>query len=144
MLQGRRLQVDVNDIALKLEDDRMELEQRLRLEVRHGIGLDGTPNAMLCYAMPCLQLQLTLHLFRPKRKRSGNSGVDFSTSHQPAMHLYRPLCSSQHTMNGDQGGRRDSPRGAFCVWPGDYHRLRRHLQQQRQARERRWPCACCP
>lgn len=47
--------MDVNDIALKLKEDRMELEQRSRLEVRHGIGLDGTPNAhaMLCHAMPC-------------------------------------------------------------------------------------------
>lgn len=103
-MQGRRLQVDVNDIALKLEEDRMELEQRLRLEARHCIGLDGTPNAMLCHAMPCLQLQLTLHLFPPKRSVAATRRVDFSTLHQTRhVYRYRPLSSWQWTMSGDQG-----------------------------------------
>lgn len=90
VLHGRRLQVDVNDIALKLEEDRMELEQRLRLEVRHGIGLDGTPNAMPCYAMPCLQLQLTLHLFRPKRSAAATRGWNPRPCNNP------PCISTDH------------------------------------------------
>lgn len=61
---------------------------------------------MLCYAMPCHAMPATAidtASLSAQAQRSGNSGVGFSTLHQPAMHLYRPLCSSQQTMNGDQG-----------------------------------------
>lgn len=109
--------MDVNDIALKLEEDRMELEQRLRVEVRHGIGLDGTPNVMPCYAMPCLQTAIDVDTasLSAQAQRSGNSGSGFldlaSTRHASLQTIVLVAMDNER----GPGGWHDSPREAFCV-----------------------------